>query len=224
MWTGFCNTGNHISRLFFDEIANHREHSMFLDNKSPILNLPNFLTLLRIASIPVMATLLLSPSRSSGFWAAAVFALASITDWLDGYLARRMGIVTVFGKFLDPIADKLIVMSALIMILPYERAPAWMVLIILGREIIITGLRGLASTEGIIIPASNLGKFKTIFQIVAILGLLLHYDYHWFFAVDNPYLYVNMHHIGIFYLWIATIITIWSGVDYLTKFIRVIVR
>jgi CDP-diacylglycerol---glycerol-3-phosphate 3-phosphatidyltransferase len=224
MLTGFCSIGNHISSLFFDEISNNREHPMSLDNKSPILNLPNILTLLRIASIPVMATLLLSPSRSAGFWAAFVFAIASITDWLDGYLARRMGIVTVFGKFLDPIADKLIVMSALIMILPYDRAPAWMVLVILGREIIITGLRGLASTEGIIIPASNLGKFKTIFQIVAILGLLLHYDYHWFFAVDNPYLYVNMHNIGIFYLWIATIITIWSGVDYLAKFIRVIVK
>jgi CDP-diacylglycerol--glycerol-3-phosphate 3-phosphatidyltransferase len=197
---------------------------MPIENRSPIWNLPNILTLLRIASIPVLVAVLFSPSRSAGFWAAFIFAIASITDWLDGYLARRMGIVTVFGKFLDPIADKLIVMSALIMILPYDRAPAWMVLIILGREIIITGLRGLASTEGIIIPASKLGKFKTIFQIVAILGLLLHYNYHWFFAVDNPYLCVNMHNIGIFYLWIATIITIWSGVDYLVKYIRVIAR
>jgi CDP-diacylglycerol---glycerol-3-phosphate 3-phosphatidyltransferase len=197
---------------------------MSLDNKDPVWNLPNILTLLRIAAIPVLVAFLLSPSKSAGFWAAVIFAVASFTDWLDGYLARRMGIVTTFGKFLDPIADKLIVMSALIMILPYGRVPAWMVLIILGREIIITGLRGLASTEGIIIPASNLGKFKTIFQIVAILGLLLHYDYHWFFAVDHPYLYVNMHNIGIFYLWIATIITIWSGVDYLVKFVRVITR
>ncbi len=197
---------------------------MSLDNKSPIWNLPNILTLLRIASIPVLAALLLSPSRSAGFWAAVVFAAASVTDWLDGYLARRMGIVTVFGKFLDPIADKLIVMSALIMILPFDRAPAWMVLIILGREIVITGLRGLASTEGIVIPASNLGKFKTIFQIVAILGLLLHYDYHWLFAIDSPLLYVNMHHIGIFYLWVATVITIWSGVDYLAKYIRIIAK
>jgi CDP-diacylglycerol--glycerol-3-phosphate 3-phosphatidyltransferase len=205
-------------------IPGYRERSMPLDNKSPIWNLPNILTLLRIASIPVLAAILLSPSKSASIWAACVFAIASITDWLDGYLARRMGIVTVFGKFLDPIADKLIVMSALIMILPYDRAPAWMVLIILGREIIITGLRGLASTEGIVIPASNLGKFKTIFQIVAILGLLLHYDYHWFFAMDNPYLYVNMHNIGIFYLWIAAVITIWSGVDYLVKFSRVIIR
>jgi CDP-diacylglycerol--glycerol-3-phosphate 3-phosphatidyltransferase len=210
--------------VIFTIITGYRERSMSLDNKNPIWNLPNILTLLRIASIPVLAAILLSPSKSASIWAAGVFAIASITDWLDGYLARRMGIVTVFGKFLDPIADKLIVMSALIMILPYDRAPAWMVLIILGREIIITGLRGLASTEGIVIPASNLGKFKTIFQIVAILGLLLHYDYHWFFAIENPYLYVNMHNIGIFYLWIATIITIWSGVDYLVKFSRVIIR
>lgn len=197
---------------------------MVFDNKSPIWNLPNILTLLRIASIPVMVVVLFSPSRSAGFWAAAIFAVASLTDWLDGYLARRMGIVTVFGKFLDPIADKLIVMSALIMILPFDRAPAWMVLIILGREIIITGLRGLASTEGIIIPASNLGKFKTIFQIVAILGLLLNYDYNWFFGVENLYLIANMHNVGMFYLWIATVITIWSGVDYLMKFTRVIVK
>lgn len=135
-----------------------------------------------------------------------------------------MGIETVFGKFLDPIADKLIVMAALIMLLPYNRVPAWMVLVILGREIIITGLRGVASTEGLVIPASNLGKFKTIFQIVAILGLLLHYDYRWFFAIDLPILTVNMHNIGMFYLWIATIITIWSGVDYLAKFSRVIAK
>ena len=191
---------------------------------NPVWNIPNMLTLLRIALIPVMAVLLLSPSREACFWAAAVFAVASTTDWLDGYLARRMGIVTTFGKFLDPIADKLIVMAALIMILPFDRVPAWMVLVILGREIIITGLRGLASTEGIVIPASRLGKFKTIFQIVAILGLLLHYDYRWFFSMDNPYLYVNMHNFGIFYLWIAFILTVWSGVDYLNKFIRVITR
>jgi CDP-diacylglycerol---glycerol-3-phosphate 3-phosphatidyltransferase len=189
-----------------------------------IWNIPNILTLLRIAAIPVLVLLLLSPSRDAGFWAAALFAAASITDWLDGYLARRLGIVTVFGKFLDPIADKLIVMAVLIMILPYGRVPAWMVLVILGREMIITGLRGIASSEGIIIDASDLGKFKTIFQIVAIIGLLLHYDYHWFFAVDNPYLTVNMHNVGMLFLWIATIITVWSGLDYLVKFIRVIAK
>lgn len=189
-----------------------------------IWNLPNILTLMRIAAIPVIVVLLLSPSRDAGFWAAAVFSAASVTDWLDGYLARRMGIVTVFGKFLDPIADKLIVMAALIMIIPYDRVPAWMVLVILGREIIITGLRGIASSEGIVISASDLGKFKTIFQIVAIIGLLLHYDYPWFFSVNHPLLLVNMHHVGMFYLWIAFVITVWSGVDYLVKFMRVIAR
>ena len=197
---------------------------MFIDKNNPILNVPNLLTFLRIALIPLLVILLLSPTRTSCFFATAIFAIASITDWLDGFIARRMGIVTLFGKFLDPIADKLIVAAALIMILPYDRAPAWMVLIILSREIIITGLRSIASTEGIVIAASNLGKFKTIFQIVAILALLLHYDYYWFFGIQSPYLHVNMHNVGMFYLWIATILTIWSGIDYLAKFMKVIIK
>jgi CDP-diacylglycerol--glycerol-3-phosphate 3-phosphatidyltransferase len=197
---------------------------MTTSQPSQILNLPNILTMMRIAAIPLLAALLMSPSRSAGFLAAALFAVASITDWLDGYLARRMGIVTIFGKFLDPIADKLIVMAALIMILPFNRVPAWMVLVILGREIIITGLRGIASSEGIVIQASDLGKYKTIFQIVAILGLVLHYDYNWFFGIPHPLLTVNMHNIGMFFLWIATLLTIWSGVDYLARFVKVITR
>lgn len=179
---------------------------------------------MRIAAIPLMAYLLLTGERESSFWAAALFSAASFTDWLDGYLARRMGIVTVFGKFLDPIADKLIVMAALIMIIPFNRVPAWMVLVILGREIIITGLRGIASSEGIVIEASELGKFKTIFQIVAIIALLLHYDYHWFFSYDHPLLIANMHNVGMFYLWIAFFITVWSGADYLFRFVKIITR
>lgn len=197
---------------------------MTISKPNQIMNIPNILTMTRIASIPLLAAFLMSPSRSAGFWAAAIFALASITDWLDGYLARRMEIVTIFGKFLDPIADKLIVMAALIMILPFDRVPAWMVLIILGREIIITGLRGIASSEGIVIQASDLGKFKTIFQIVAILGLILHYDYNWFFGISHTLLTVNMHNVGMFFLWIATALTVWSGVDYLARFIKIIAR
>lgn len=197
---------------------------MIVSRSNQVMNLPNILTMMRIAAIPLLAALLMSPSRSAGFWAAALFAVASITDWLDGYLARRLGIVTIFGKFLDPIADKLIVMAVLIMILPFNRVPAWMVLVILGREIIITGLRGIASTEGIVIQASELGKFKTIFQIVALIGLTLHYNYNWFFGIPHTLLTVNMHNIGMFFLWIATILTIWSGVDYLIRFFKVIVR
>ncbi len=193
-------------------------------NNKLLRNLPNVLTLFRIAIIPPMVVILTMPSRRAAFTAAALFAIASVTDWLDGYLARRMEIVTVMGKFLDPIADKLMVTAALIMILPMGRAPAWMVLIIIGREIIITGLRGIASTEGIVISASNLGKYKTIFQIVAILGLLLHYNYYWVFGIEHPYFYVNMHNVGIFFLWIATIITIWSGIDYLARFFKLLTR
>jgi len=178
----------------------------------------------RIAAIPLLVALLMSPSKTAGFWAAAVFAAASFTDWLDGYFARRMGIVTVFGKFLDPIADKLIVMAALIMILPYGHVPAWMVLVTLGREIVITGLRSIASSEGIVIQASELGKFKTIFQIVAILGLLLHYDYFWLFGIENPLFMVNMHNTGMFFLWIAMILSVWSGADYLFRFMKHIIR
>ncbi len=189
-----------------------------------VLNIPNILTLMRIAVIPLMVYLLLTGERESSFWAAALFSAASFTDWLDGFVARKMGIVTVFGKFLDPIADKLVVMAALIMIIPLERVPAWMVLVILGREIIITGLRGIASSEGIVIEASDLGKFKTIFQIVAIIALLLHYDYHWFFSSTHPLLLANMHNVGMFYLWIAFVITVWSGADYLFRFIRIITR
>lgn len=179
---------------------------------------------MRIAAIPLIVFLLLTGERETSFWAAALFSAASFTDWLDGFLARRMGIVTVFGKFLDPIADKLIVMAALIMIIPLGRVPAWMVLVILGREIIITGLRGIASSEGIVIEASELGKFKTIFQIVAIIALLLHYDYHWFFSSSHHLLQANMHNVGMFYLWIAFVITVWSGADYLFRFTKLITR
>ncbi len=189
-----------------------------------IWNIPNILTLMRIAAIPLMVLLLLTGERETSFWAAALFSAASFTDWLDGYLARRMGIVTVFGKFLDPIADKLVVMAALIMIIPLDRVPAWMVLVILGREIIITGLRGIASSEGIVIEASDLGKFKTIFQLVAIIALLLHYDYRWFFSSEQPLLLANMHNVGMFYLWIAFVITVWSGADYLFRFTKLITR
>jgi CDP-diacylglycerol--glycerol-3-phosphate 3-phosphatidyltransferase len=195
-----------------------------LEKAHPVWNIPNILTLMRIAAIPLMVFLLLTGERESSFWAAALFSVASFTDWLDGYLARRMGIVTVFGKFLDPIADKLIVMAALIMIIPLGRVPAWIVLVILGREMIITGLRGIASSEGVVIAASDLGKYKTIFQIVAIIALLLHYDYHWFFSIDHRLLYVNMHNVGMFYLWIAFFITVWSGLDYLFRFVRLIIR
>jgi CDP-diacylglycerol--glycerol-3-phosphate 3-phosphatidyltransferase len=173
-----------------------------------IFNLPNSLTLFRIACIPVLVILLFFPHKATSFLAALVFALASISDLLDGFLARRRQLVTTFGKFLDPLADKLIVSSALIMLVPLGRAPAWMVVVIVGRELAITGLRSMAVSEGKVISADELGKKKMVFQIVAILGLLLHYEYFG----------VNFHVVGMFFLWLAVVLTLWSGINYFRRF------
>ena len=177
-----------------------------------IYNLPNSLTLFRVVCIPLIVLLLFFPGKTTSFLAALLFGLASITDLLDGFLARRRQMVTTLGKFLDPLADKLIVSAALIMLIPLDRAPAWMVVVIVGRELAITGLRGVAVSEGTVISASYLGKKKMVFQIVAILGLLLHYDY---FGVD-------LHAVGMFFLWLAVIVTLWSGITYFRSFWHVL--
>lgn len=188
------------------------------------LNLPNLLTLARVAAIPVVVVLLLSDSREAGFWAAAIFGAAAVTDFIDGWLARKWGVVTVLGKFLDPLADKLIVMAALIMLIPLGRVPAWAVFLILAREMVVTGLRSIASSEGIVIDASDLGKYKTIYQMAAIPGLMLHYEYNWLFGLEWSLFHVNMHNFGIFFFYIAFALTIWSGADYLFRFFRVFAR
>lgn len=192
--------------------------------RTGLLNLPNILTLARIAAIPALVVLLLFDTRATSFWAAAVFGAAAITDWLDGWLARKWQVVTVLGKFLDPLADKLIVMAALIMLIPLDRVPAWAVFLILAREMVVTGLRSIASSEGIVIDASDLGKYKTIFQMTAIPGLLLHYDYYWFFGLRWEIFHVDMHNFGIFYFYVAFFMTMWSGGDYLFKFFKVIAK
>jgi CDP-diacylglycerol--glycerol-3-phosphate 3-phosphatidyltransferase len=192
--------------------------------RTGLLNLPNLLTLARIAAIPGVVILLLYDTRTTSFIAAAVFGAAAITDWLDGWLARKWQVVTVLGKFLDPLADKLIVMAALIMLIPHGRVPAWAVFLILAREMVVTGLRSIASSEGIVISASELGKYKTIFQMTAIPGLLLHYDYYWLFGLRWELFHVNMHNFGIFYFYVAFFMTMWSGGDYLFKFFKVIAR
>ena len=192
--------------------------------ETKLLNLPNILTLSRIAAVPVVVILLVFESQQNCFWAAFVFTAASITDWLDGYLARKWGIVTILGKFLDPLADKLIVMAALIMLIPLDRVPAWAVFVILARELIVSGIRSIASSEGIVIAASDLGKYKTIFQMIAIVGLLLHYRYYWFFGVQFDFLYPSLHNAGIFVFYISLVLTVWSGVDYFVKFFKVFAK
>ena len=177
-----------------------------------IFNLPNSLTLFRVACIPVLVLLLFFPHKVTSFLAAVVFGLASLSDLLDGFLARRQQLVTNFGKFLDPLADKLVVSAALIMLIPLGRAPAWMVVVIVGRELAITGLRSMAVSEGKVISADELGKKKMVFQIVAILGLLLHYEYFG----------INFHAVGMFFLWLAVALTLWSGFNYFRRFWHVL--
>ena len=176
-----------------------------------IANLPNTLTFARLVCIPGVLISLSFSGRWPGFLAALLFGLASITDILDGYFARRQGSVTVLGKFLDPLADKLLVSMTMIMLIPLSRIPVWVVIVIITREMAITGLRAVAVSEGIIIQASPLGKYKTILQAVAMLGLCLHYTYF----------RVNFHVVGMTFLWGALVLTLWSGWDYFRQFNQV---
>lgn len=183
-----------------------------------MFNLPNLLTLARIAIVPVFIVFMFFDSRDAGFWAAALFSVAAVTDAVDGWLARRWDVETSFGKFLDPLADKLIVMSALVMMIPMGRVPAWAVFMILARDVIVSGIRSIASVEGTVIAASDLGKYKTIFQMVAIVALLLHYDYYWFFGLKWEIFHVSMQNVGLFYFYISLGLTVWSGVEYVLGF------
>ncbi len=171
-------------------------------------SLPNLLTSVRIACIPIVFLCLNFSAKSWSLIAAVCVSLAFITDILDGFFARRYASVTTMGKFLDPLADKILVSVTMIMLIPMGRIPAWMVAIIILREMAVTGLRGIASEKDIIIQADKLGKYKTIFQDVALIGLCIHYEYFG----------INFHTIGMALMWIALVLTIWSGVDYFQRF------
>jgi len=142
------------------------------------LNLPNLLTMGRILVIPVVLLLLDRGTPEDCLIAALVYSAAALTDLIDGWLARRMGVVSVLGKFLDPLADKLLVMAVLVYMVPMGRMPEWAVVLLIAREISVTGLRSIASSEGVVIAAGDEGKSKTALQMVGILCLLLGYPYH----------------------------------------------
>ena len=190
------------------------------DTKNTIINLPNMITVFRIMLVPVLFLLLFfSPGKLQSFFAGLVFSVASISDCVDGYLARRMNLVTDFGKFLDPLADKLLVGVALIMMIPLGRVPLWIVAIILGREVMVTLLRVISLRKGNkVIEASMTGKYKTGFQIAAIIPLLFHYEYN--LGLEFFDFSVNFHVVGMAFLYAALILTIWTGVDYLYKFFK----
>lgn len=140
------------------------------------MGLPNKITFVRVLFVPLVVILLLSPTRNAGELAAAVLIVASLTDWLDGYLARRRRQSTAVGKLLDPIADKLLVVGALLPLVQLGRVPAWIVVVIVCREIAVTGLRSIAANQGIVIRARELGKLKTVSQMVALVILALDYE------------------------------------------------
>lgn len=170
-------------------------------SQSKINNLPNTLSIIRLVLIPVIVICLYFPGRLGSFLAALFFGLAAITDLLDGFYARRHKKITSLGKFLDPLADKLLISATMIMLITLNRIPVWVVILIIAREMAVTGLRGIAVVEGIVIEASSLGKYKTIFQLVSLICLSLHYEY----------LKVDFHIVGMTFLWAALILTMWSG-------------
>jgi CDP-diacylglycerol--glycerol-3-phosphate 3-phosphatidyltransferase len=173
-------------------------------------NLPNLLTGARVLAIPLVMVLLALPGKVASFAAGFIFLLAGATDFLDGFIARRQQLVSRFGKFMDPLADKLLVSAALIMLIPLGRVPAWMAFVIIGRELAVTGLRALAAAEGVILAPDRWGKAKTFLQIAALTGLILHY----------PYFTLDFQRLGIALLWLALIITVSSGVSYFLTFFR----
>ena len=197
---------DHLMRLF-DRLPIPPE-------KRAIYNLPNTISLLRIGVIPVLFLLLFSPGPLMSLVIAVLFIISALTDLLDGYVARRYGIVTTMGKFLDPIADKLIVNTAMIMLITIDRIPAWIVAIIVIRDFAVDGIRTIASSEGIIIQASPMGKRKTLCQIFAVSALMIHY----------PFIGADAHSVGMVILYIALVLTVLSGADYLLKFYRASIR
>ena len=171
------------------------------------MNLANGLTLARIFAVPlIVAVLLTGPKHGDMLIAAIIFLLASATDLLDGYFARKRGQVTTLGILLDPVADKLLISSVFVALVQLDLAPAWMVVIIIGRETLISGLRNIASDQGFTIDASNLGKIKMVSQVVAITLLLLGTRYHEFVLIGHYALYV------------VVLFALLSAVQYFRKF------
>ncbi len=175
-------------------------------------NIANILTFFRVFSIVPIVVLLYFDNKICSLIAGIIFSLASITDFFDGYLARKYNLITNFGKFIDPLADKLILLASLIMLVHVNRVPAWVAIIILAREFAITGLRAIAATEGIVIQASNLGKSKTGYQIAALIPLMIYY----------PFLGLNSKAIGYFFLYVSLVVTVWSGYKYIKDFVKVL--
>jgi CDP-diacylglycerol--glycerol-3-phosphate 3-phosphatidyltransferase len=191
--------------------------------RDELLNLPNMLTLLRIAAIPLVMLLIWRGEPEDCVFAGWVYAAATVTDFFDGWLARRKGLVTVMGKFLDPLADKLIVMAMLVMLTALQRVPAWLVVVILAREMTINGLRAMASIEGLVIAAGEDGKVKTALQMLGVLCLVIHYPapVH-LFGVQT--IRVDFHVVGIWVLIGSVVFAVTSALTYFRAFFGALER
>ena len=186
--------------------------------REKLYTLPNFLTLLRIFFVPVIIGISLAISgpadtftnRLFSFLGGLAMLLSAISDVLDGYLARKWKIVSRLGVLFDPMADKLVILTALVMLIPLSRVPAWAVVLFLVRELAVTSLRGFAAADGIFIEATKLGKSKATLQSIALGLIFLYY----------PYFSVNWYRIGMVFLWLALAVTLLSGFDYFYQFFR----
>ncbi|PYM22273.1 MAG: CDP-diacylglycerol--glycerol-3-phosphate 3-phosphatidyltransferase [Candidatus Rokuibacteriota bacterium] len=174
------------------------------------VNLPIGITITRIVATPLLILFLISSSRVHALIAAAIFVAASFTDWLDGVVARRRNQVTTLGTLLDPIADKLLVAAALVSLLTIDKIAAWIVVVIIGRELAVTGLRAVAAGVGVIVPASRLAKWKTASQYMAITMLIL----------EKGLISPTFHVVATVTLWAALALTVVSAVDYFYRFFR----
>jgi len=186
------------------------------------VNLPNYITLTRIFSVPALIWLLTTRHLSSTngqreILASVVFILASITDGIDGYLARRRGQITTIGTLLDPLADKLMIAAAFVTLVQFNPriVPAWMAVVIIGREFLVSGLRSIAASEGFAIQASDLGKFKMVVQIVSVVGAIL--DHRWLYWPVGKYIF-PIHLIAYVSMWFMVAISLISAVDYFVGF------
>jgi CDP-diacylglycerol--glycerol-3-phosphate 3-phosphatidyltransferase len=179
-----------------------------------IVNLPNLITIGRVFLIPPVLWLIDPTDPVRNFIAAMLFAAASGLDILDGWLARRQGLVTVFGKFVDPLADKLMAMSVMIYLVATYLMPAWLVVLMIGRDFYINGLRTVAADRGVVIAAGEGGKLKTVFQLVGICCVLARYRYRMPWTDE----YVDFHRIGMIFLYVALALSLASAVQYTRGF------
>ncbi|HEY7955302.1 MAG TPA: CDP-diacylglycerol--glycerol-3-phosphate 3-phosphatidyltransferase [Polyangia bacterium] len=188
--------------------------------------LPNLLTMGRIALVVPILYFIDNYSPARSFVALLLYLLASATDFLDGWLARRRGQVSILGKFLDPLADKLMVTAVLVWLTAMGRCPAWLVVALLARELAVTGLRSIAVSEGLVISASDKGKQKTALQMVGTMFLIIHFSYP-VWGLEHVYikgqrLVINFHGVGIYTLYLALAMSVISGADYFIKFVKAV--